>query len=127
MREVERHGVRVRTGIWKFPVDGRIRVEGVNVAGDEEADLTVHGGYDKAVYAYAAEDYDWWGVPHASFGENLTVQGLDVTRAVIGEHWRIGTVETMARFGLGDHSLAPELLSAPQVSAAWHDWAGKYA
>jgi MOSC domain-containing protein YiiM len=87
----------VESGIVKRPVEGRVRVEGVNVAGDRQADLTVHGGPDKAVYAYAVEDYRWWsaglGVPldPATFGENLTVSGVDVSGAVIGERWRVGS------------------------------------
>ena len=59
-RSVEWHGRTVETGIWKAPVDGRIAVRGENLAGDEQADLRVHGGPDKAVYAYALEDYEWW-------------------------------------------------------------------
>ena len=92
-------GGTVRSAIGKVPVDGRVRVEGVNVAGDDQADRSVHGGPDKAVYAYAAEDSRWWGaelgrdVPPGAFGENLTVEGVDVSGAVIGERWRIGTVE----------------------------------
>jgi MOSC domain-containing protein YiiM len=94
-----RRGRPVYSSIGKAPVAGRVRVEGVNVAGDAQADLRVHGGPDKAVYAYAAEDAAWWArelgrpVPPAMFGENLTTEGVDVTRAVIGERWRIGTVE----------------------------------
>ena len=92
-------GGTVRSAIGKVPVDGRVRVEGVNVAGDDQADRSVHGGPDKAVYAYAAEDIRWWGaelgrdLPPGAFGENLTVEGVDVSGAVIGERWRIGTVE----------------------------------
>src|SRR5262245_60141471 len=59
-RTVEWHGRLVRTGIWKAPVDARVRVEGVNLVGDGQADRRVHGGPDKAVYAYAVEDYEWW-------------------------------------------------------------------
>ena len=87
----------VESGIVKAPVAGRVRVEGANVAGDRQADLSVHGGPDKAVYAYAVEDYRWWSaglgvaLDPATLGENLTVSGLDVSGAVIGERWRIGT------------------------------------
>jgi MOSC domain-containing protein YiiM len=89
----------VHSAIGKAPVAGRVRVEGVNVAGDDQADRRVHGGPDKAVYAYAAEDIAWWserlGRPlgPGAFGENLTVEGVDVTGAVIGERWRVGSVE----------------------------------
>jgi MOSC domain-containing protein YiiM len=98
IREVARGGDMVPTGIWKVPVEGRVAVRGVNVEGDEQADRTVHGGPDKAVYAYAREDTDWWEgelrreLPHGAFGENLTLRGVDVTGALIGERWRIGTV-----------------------------------
>lgn len=97
-RQLERDGRVVSTAIWKSPVRGRQRVVGVNIAGDGQADRTVHGGEDKAVYAYAAEDYAWWeaelavGLAPATFGENLTVAGLDLQDALIGERWRVGTV-----------------------------------
>jgi MOSC domain-containing protein YiiM len=96
--EIPRGGEMVRTGIWKVPVEGRVAVRGVNVEGDEQADRSVHGGPDKAIYAYAREDTDWWEgelgreLPHGAFGENLTLRGVDVTGALIGERWRIGTV-----------------------------------
>jgi MOSC domain-containing protein YiiM len=98
VREVEWRGQRVRTGIWKSPVGDRaVRVAGINLAGDDQADRTVHGGPDKAVYAYALEDYEHWRMsagPEATpglFGENLTVQGLDLRGAVVGERWRVGS------------------------------------
>ena len=59
-REIEWLGRREATSIWKSPMDGRVPVRGVNVAGDDQADREVHGGRDKAVYAYAREDLDWW-------------------------------------------------------------------
>jgi MOSC domain-containing protein YiiM len=98
MREVPRRGRMVRTGIWKFPVDGPVAVRGVNVEGDDQGDRSVHGGPHKAVYAYAREDLDWWegelhrSFPNGAFGENLTVKGVDVTGASIGERWRVGSV-----------------------------------
>jgi len=94
-----RRGRALMSSIGKAPVRGRVRVEGVNVAGDDQADRTVHGGPDKAVYAYASEDVAWWSealgreLAPGAFGENLTTAGVDVTNAVIGERWRIGTVE----------------------------------
>jgi MOSC domain-containing protein YiiM len=98
-REVgTRRGRPVLSAIGKAPVDGRVRVAGVNVQGDDQADRRVHGGPDKAVYAYAAEDTAWWEselgreLGPGAFGENLTVEGVDVTGAVIGERWRAGTV-----------------------------------
>jgi MOSC domain-containing protein YiiM len=95
-----RRGRPQMSAIGKAPVAGRVRVEGVNLAGDDQADRRVHGGPDKAVYAYASEDIGWWAsrlerddLPPGIFGENLTTEGVDVTNALIGERWRIGTVE----------------------------------
>ncbi|MGH3671490.1 MAG: MOSC domain-containing protein [Pseudonocardiaceae bacterium] len=88
----------VLTSIFKEPVEGRVMVQGVNLAGDDQADRSVHGGPDKAVYAYAREDIEWWSdglgapLPPGVFGENLTLAGVAVTGAVIGERWRLGGV-----------------------------------
>jgi len=96
-RDVEWAGRIVRTAIWKDSTDVRVPVEHDNLAGDEQADLRVHGGPDKAVYAYASEDYRWWeerlGVPlgPGTFGENLTTGGVDLDDALIGETWAVGT------------------------------------
>jgi MOSC domain-containing protein YiiM len=96
-RPVRVNGHIVVTAIWKEPVEGRVPLRGVNLAGDDQADRTVHGGPDKAVYAYAVEDIEWWeaelGEPlgTAPFGENLTVRGLPVSEAVIGERWAVGS------------------------------------
>jgi MOSC domain-containing protein YiiM len=85
------------TAIWKEPVEGRVAVRGVNLAGDDQADRSVHGGPDKAIYAYAAEETRRWEAElgrelgPGAFGENLTIEGLDVSGALIGERWRIGT------------------------------------
>jgi MOSC domain-containing protein YiiM len=98
VRTVEWRGQRVTTGIWKAPLSGRVRVQGVNIHGDNQADRTVHGGSDKAVYAYASEDYDWWSyelgyaLEPGTFGENLTVRGMPVSDGLVGECWRIGSV-----------------------------------
>jgi len=96
-REIERDGQLVWTGIWKNPVEGRVAVQGVNLVGDDQSDRSVHGGVEKAVYSYAVEDYEWWREQLAgeflpgTFGENLTLRGVDVTGAVLGELWQIGT------------------------------------
>ena len=96
-RTVEIDGKPVSTGIFKTPVAGRVALRGVNLAGDEQADRTVHGGPDRAVYAYADEDYAWWSkhigreLAAGSFGENLTLHGIDVSGARIGERWEVGT------------------------------------
>ncbi len=95
-RTQEWHGRLVTSAIFKEPVEGPILAAGVNLAGDDQADRRVHGGFDKAVYAYAAEDYEWWegqlGRPlgPATFGENITTAGLDLTHSAIGDRWRIG-------------------------------------
>ena len=95
-REVGYRGNSVRTAIWKDPVAGSVRVGGHQVEGDEQGNPEVHGGPDKAVYAYAAEDYEWWGAElgrelgPATFGENLTLRGIDVSNALVGERWRVG-------------------------------------
>jgi MOSC domain-containing protein YiiM len=95
---VDHHDRTVTTGIFKRPVAGRVATRGVNLVGDDQADRSVHGGPDRALYAYAAEDLEWWadqlGRPMAAgtMGENLTTADIDVTNAVIGERWRVGTV-----------------------------------
>jgi MOSC domain-containing protein YiiM len=96
---VEYDGRTVTTAIWKRPVTGRVEVRGVNLDGDGQADRSVHGGVDKAVYAYAQEDYEWWGVElgtetlePGTFGENLTAAGIDLNAAEVGERWRVGAV-----------------------------------
>jgi MOSC domain-containing protein YiiM len=86
----------VDTAIFKTPVDGRVLVRGVNIDGDTQADRTVHGGPDKAAYAYANEEITTWEIElrhelGPPFGEKLTTQGLDVTDAMIGERWHLGT------------------------------------
>jgi MOSC domain-containing protein YiiM len=88
----------IETAIWKKPVEGRVAARDAHLEGDRQADASVHGGHDKAVYAYAREDYDWWEaqlgrelVP-GNFGENLTTQGLDLNRARVGDRWEVGSV-----------------------------------
>jgi MOSC domain-containing protein YiiM len=96
-RPVELDGHTVWTAIWKRPVEGRVPLRGVNLRGDDQADRTVHGGPDKAVYAYGAEDTEWWeaelgrALGPGAFGENLTTRGLPVSEAVIGERWAVGS------------------------------------
>jgi MOSC domain-containing protein YiiM len=96
---VWRHRV-VSTGIFKDPVNGPVHVSGVNLAGDRQADLEVHGGPDKAVYAYRAEHYGTWqrelgrSLPWGMFGENLTVEGMPTEDHIaIGDRVRVGTAE----------------------------------
>jgi MOSC domain-containing protein YiiM len=99
-REIPWQGELVRTSIFKAPVAGRARVGRLNIEGDEQSDLEVHGGEEKAVYAYPAEHYAFWrgqlpGVelPAGSFGENLTVEGLFEDRVHIGDRFRAGSAE----------------------------------
>lgn len=91
-------GESVRTAIFKAPVESA-RVGALGLEGDEQADLAVHGGPDKAVYAYSADHYPWWterlpGVelPHGAFGENLTIEGFDDEDACLGDVYRAGGV-----------------------------------
>jgi MOSC domain-containing protein YiiM len=99
-QEVAWHGRVVRTSIFKQPVAGRVRVRRLNLDGDAQADLTVHGGAAKAVYAYASEHYPAWrqeldlpDLPWGAFGENLTLEGLIEADVAIGDRLRIGTAE----------------------------------
>jgi MOSC domain-containing protein YiiM len=97
VRAFEYNGRPARSAIWKSPVLGRIAARGVNLAGDDQADRKAHGGPDKAVYAYAAEDARWWEqeigrvLTAGEFGENLTTAGIDPNQALVGERWQIGT------------------------------------
>lgn len=97
VRTVRYAGNDVVTGIFKQPVRDSVAVRGVNIAGDDQADRAVHGGPDRAVYAYATEDYTWWqnelsrDLLPGTFGENLTTSGLDINGALVGERWRVGT------------------------------------
>jgi MOSC domain-containing protein YiiM len=93
-------GQTVVTGIFKEPVEGRIAVRRLNLDGDRQADLTVHGGRDKAIYAYPAEHYSFWReqfpeveLPWGMFGENLTITGLLEDRVHIGDHFRAGSAK----------------------------------
>jgi len=90
-------GKQDETAIDKRPVAGRVDVHRLGVSGDTQCDKAHHGREGKAVYAYAQEDADWWAaelerdLPPGRFGENLRTRGLDVTNALLGERWRIGT------------------------------------
>ena len=99
-REIERKGKVVRTSIFKSPVPGRVRVAQLNLEGDQQSDLSVHGGIDKAVYAYPTEHYGFWrqelpgmDLAWGLFGENLTTQGLLEETVHIGDRFRVGSAE----------------------------------
>lgn len=107
-REVESRGRMVRTSIWKVPVSGPVRVGALNLEGDQQSDLTVHGGRNKAVYLYPSEHYETWrtelsrdDLPWGVFGENLTITGLLEGEVRPGDRLRIGSAEfeiTQPRF-----------------------------
>ncbi len=99
-RVVEWKGRTITTGIFKEPVEGRTTLHRLNLDGDRQVDLTVHGGPDKAVYAYPAEHYAHWRqelpgmeLPWGTFGENLSTEGLLEDSVNIGDRFRIGTAE----------------------------------
>ena len=97
VRAVERRGRTLRTGLWKLPVAGPVAVGELGLDGDFQGDRRVHGGPDKAVYAYAFEDLGWWedelgrALGPGFFGENLTLRGVDVNGGRVGERWEVGT------------------------------------
>ncbi len=101
-REILWKGRIVQTGIFKDPQEGRIAMRRLNLEGDRQADLTVHGGPEKAVYGYPLEHYEFWhgvlpnvALPCGSFGENLTLEGLTEENVHIGDRFRIGTAEVV--------------------------------
>ncbi|HEY7914463.1 MAG TPA: MOSC domain-containing protein [Blastocatellia bacterium] len=101
-RDVPWQGKVVATGIFKEPVNSPLMLGTLNLEGDRQADLSVHGGVDKAVYAYPAEHYDYWrgelpdmDLPPGMFGENFTVEGLFEERVLIGDRFRIGEAEVI--------------------------------
>jgi len=101
-RLVMRNDEPVSTGIYKEPVDGRVMLRTLNLDGDRQADLTVHGGPQKAVYVYPSEHYAFWkrelpdmDLPWGMFGENFTTEGMFETEINIGDRFRIGSAEVM--------------------------------
>jgi MOSC domain-containing protein YiiM len=101
-KEVVWKGRTVVTGIFKEPVAGRVAIRQLNLEGDRQADLTVHGGPDKAVYAYPAEYYSFWReqfpemeLPWGMFGENLTIAGLLEETVHIGDRFQVGSAQLM--------------------------------
>jgi len=101
-RLVMRDGEPVSTGIFKEPVAGRVMMRTLNLDGDRQADLSVHGGPEKAVYVYPSEHYSFWklelpdtDLSWGMFGENLTIEGMLETETNIGDRFRIGSAEVM--------------------------------
>ena len=115
-----------RTAISKRPVAGRSEVGRLGLGGDEQVDKPAHGGPEQALYAYAREDLDWWveqlgrELTNGMFGENITTAGLDVTGALIGEIWQLGTARVQVT--------APRIPCV--VFAGWMDerhWVKRFA
>lgn len=99
-RQLQWRGKTVTTSILKEPVSGQVRVERLNLEGDEQSDLSVHGGLDKAVYVYPHEHYEYWreqlprlDFPWGAFGENITSVGLDENVIQIGDRLSAGSAE----------------------------------
>jgi len=97
-------GATINTGIFKKPVSGRVALRALNLEGDQQADLSVHGGPYKAVYAYPSEHYGYWRrdlpnveLPWGTFGENLTTEGLGEDELHIGDRFRVGSATVMVR------------------------------
>jgi MOSC domain-containing protein YiiM len=114
---------QVPTGIYKLPVEGRVTLRRLNFDGDRQADLTVHGGPLKAVYCYPIEHYEFWkrelttdDLPMASFGENLTTEGLLEDTVHLGDRFAIGTAEVIVTqpripcFKLGIKFHSPDII-----------------
>jgi MOSC domain-containing protein YiiM len=128
-REVEWRGKPVRTSIFKAPVSGRVRVGRLNLEGDQQSDLSVHGGLEKAVYVYPWEHYAFWreelpdvDLPWGAFGENLTTEGLLEDAIYIGDRLRAGSAEfvvtqpRMPCFKLGIRFGRPDMVKRFQRS-----------
>jgi MOSC domain-containing protein YiiM len=102
-RQVNFRGEVVNTGIFKEPIQRRVKLRKLNLDGDKQADLTVHGGIDKAVYSYAKEHYEFWrkdlqdvSLSWGMFGENFTTEGLFEESVNIGDTFQIGTTRVIA-------------------------------
>jgi MOSC domain-containing protein YiiM len=101
-KEVDFEGQKVTTGIFKEPIDGRVKLRALNLDGDKQADLTVHGGPDKAVYAYPVEHYEFWSkiypnieMPNGMFGENFTTEDLIESEVNVGDIFEIGSAKVI--------------------------------
>jgi MOSC domain-containing protein YiiM len=99
-QQINWRGRAVLTSIWKAPVEGRVRVNRLNLEGDRQSDLSVHGGPEKAVYVYPVEHYEYWSrefpgmdLPRGAFGENFTTEGLIEKDVRIGDRLQVGTAE----------------------------------
>jgi MOSC domain-containing protein YiiM len=141
-REVEIEGREVLTGIFKRPVDGPVEVRALGLAGDEQADPSVHGGLSKAVYAYPIEHYPFWqtvraqakvagwddALPHGAMGENLTLRGLLEEQVWVGDVLRFPECELAVsepRFPCFKFNAAMGFNQAAKLMAA-NAWCGFY-
>lgn len=131
-RSFEHNGKRVRTAIFKSPVEGKVRVNELNLEGDKQADLRVHGGRSKAVYAYPHEHYDFWrnalpdaNLPFGAFGENLSINGILENDACVGDKIQIGTARFIVTeprfpcFKLGIRFNLPEIVLSFHLSGRY--------
>jgi MOSC domain-containing protein YiiM len=129
---VDWNGNKVSTGIFKIPVQGKVKAGKLNLEGDQQADLTVHGGVDKAVYVYPIEQYEYWKKEYPSrdltwgiFGENLTVSGFDENNICIGDILKIGSAifavsqPRMPCFKLGIRFGDPGIIKRFYKSSKW--------
>jgi MOSC domain-containing protein YiiM len=147
-RPVEVGGHTVLTAIWKHPVEGRVPVRGVNLRGDDQADRSVHGGPDKAVYAYAAEDEEWWGAEldrelgDRLFPKRFAAAGRPGAYLRIVREGDIGagdpidvvsrpahgvTSALVSRALVGEPELLPKALAATELPAALREWMAERA
>jgi MOSC domain-containing protein YiiM len=120
------------TAIDKQPVDGPIKVGRLGLYADVQADRKHHGGEDQAVYAYAAEDADWWAgelrreIPPGFFGENLRVEGLEVSNVRVGERWRIGAGTDAVVLEV-THARTPCMTFARWMGEESHGWVRRFS
>ncbi len=96
VRKFDYHGRPAQSAIWKSPVSGRVAARSVKLAGDRQADLEAHGGFDKAVYAFSGRTNAGGReigrpISYGEFGENLTTEGMELNDALVGERWQIGS------------------------------------
>ncbi len=136
IRQFDYRGGIATSAIWKSPVSGRVAARGVNLEGDDQADRSVHGGPDKAIYAYAAEDLRWWAqaletrLDYGQFGENLSTEGEigagDEIRVVERPNHEL-SIGDVFRIFTHDRGEASRLLDVAQLSDSWRQWAASLA
>jgi len=102
-QKIQWQNKEIQTSIYKSPIKGPVMVNAENIEGDRQSDLNVHGGLDKAVYAYSFDTYPWWqrelkidSLPYGSFGENLTLDALDESQVFVGDIFEVGDCQLEA-------------------------------